>query len=381
MSREEATYRAYNGEDRSIFIHHQGKDIVTHKESMSPKERWLAVLNRQKPDRLPMDYWGTKEATQKLLRHLGCSTVWQMFKRLHIDRVVGVRPNYVGPRRKPGYDEFGCRFRNVEYGTGRYRECVSHVLANYTSVEEIEANYTWPSPDWYDYSEIRKQIKGKEQYPIQGGGSEPFLIYARLRGMEQAYMDLLLQPEITIYCLDKLFDLAYENTRRIYEQLPGQITLSYVAEDFGSQESLLFSPKTIRQIFLPRMKRMMDLAHEAGVYVFHHSDGAIWPIIPDLIATGIDILNPIQWRTKGMDRAALKATFGDQVIFHGGMDNQQTLPFGSIEDVRQEVLDNIEILGKGGGYILAPCHNIQAVSPPENIVAMYETAYEYGRDL
>jgi uroporphyrinogen decarboxylase len=178
-----------------------------------------------------------------------------------------------------------------------------------------------------------------------------------------------------------LFDLAYENTRRIYEQLPGQITLSYVAEDFGSQESLLFSPKTIRQIFLPRMKRMMDLAHEAGVYVFHHSDGAIWPIIPDLIATGIDILNPIQWRAKGMDRAALKATFGDQVIFHGGMDNQQTLPFGSVEEVRQEVLDNIEILGKGGGYILAPCHNIQAVSPPENIVALYETAYEYGRDL
>jgi uroporphyrinogen decarboxylase len=352
---------------------------VTHKESMTPKERWLAVLNRQKADRLPMDYWATEEATANLLRYLGCADVWEMYQRLHIDRVVSVQPKYVGPGFPADEDMFGCRFHYIDYGTGRYRECCFHPLAQAQSVDEIEATYTWPSADWFDFSGIPQQIVGKEAYPIQGGGSEPFLIYARLRGMEQAYMDLLLQPEIALYCLDKLFDLAYETTRRIYEQLPGEITLSYVAEDFGSQESVLFSPKTIRSIFLPRMKRMMDLAHEAGVYVFHHSDGAIWPLIPNLIETGIDILNPIQWRAKGMDRQALKDTFGDQVIFHGGMDNQQTLPFGSVEEVRQEVLDNIEILGKGGGYILAPCHNIQAVSPPENIVAMYEVGYECGR--
>ncbi len=345
------------------------------KDSMTPKERWLAVLTRARPDRMPMDYWATDEANAKMLGYTGCTTLWEMFKRLHIDRVVGVSPTYIGPSFTAEYDMFGCRFADVDYGTGRYRECVFHPLAQFNSLAEIEANYTWPSPDWFDYSGIRAQIVGKEEYPIQGGGSEPFLIYARLRGMEQAYMDLLLQPEIALYCLDKLFDLAYENTRRIYEQLPGQVLLSYVAEDFGSQESLLMAPKTIREVFLPRMKRMMDLAHENGTYVFHHSDGAIWPIIPDLIATGIDILNPIQWRTKGMDRARLKQTFGEQVIFHGAMDNQQTLPFGSVEDVRREVEENIAILGAGGGYILAPCHNIQAVSPPENIVAMYETAY------
>lgn len=350
-----------------------------HKDSMTPKERWLAVLNRRPPDRMPMDYWGTEEATAKLLRHLGCADVWEMYERLHIDRVVTVHPTYIGPPVAADTDVFGCRFEYIHYGSGSYRECVYHPLAQYNTVEEIEANYTWPSPDWYDYTGIPAQIVGKEQYPIQGGGSEPFLIYARLRGMEQAYMDLLLQPDLPCYCLDKLFDLAYENTQRIYEQLPGQITLSYIAEDFGSQESLLFSPKTIREIFLPRMKRMMDLAHEAGVYVFHHSDGAIRPLIPDLIETGIDILNPIQWRAKGIDRAALKREFGDQIIFHGGMDNQQTLSFGSVDAVRQEVIDNIEILGKGGGYILAPCHNIQAVSPPENIVAMYETGYAYGQ--
>jgi uroporphyrinogen decarboxylase len=126
------------------------------------------------------------------------------------------------------------------------------------------------------------------------------------------------------------------------------------------------------------MKRMIDLAHSAGVYVFHHSDGAIRPILPDMIGVGIDILNPIQWRCRDMARAELKRDFGDQVIFHGGMDNQHTLPFGAVDDVRAEVAYNLEVLGAGGGYILAPCHNIQSISPPENIVAMYETGYELG---
>jgi uroporphyrinogen decarboxylase len=127
------------------------------------------------------------------------------------------------------------------------------------------------------------------------------------------------------------------------------------------------------------MRRMIQLAHEAGVYVFTHSDGAIRKIIPELIEIGIDLLNPIQWRCKGMERDGLKRDFGDRLIFHGGVDNQQTLPFGTVDDVRREVIDNMEIMGRGGGYILAPCHNIQSVSPVENIIAMYETGYEYGK--
>ena len=165
-------------------------------------------------------------------------------------------------------------------------------------------------------------------------------------------------------------------TRRIFEQIPGQVTITYIAEDLGSQENLLFSPQLIRDFFFPGMRRMIELAHEAGVYVFTHSDGAIRKIIPELIEMGVDILNPIQWRCKGMEREGLKRDFGDALIFHGGMDNQQTLPFGTVANVRQEVIDNIEILGKGGGYILAPCHNIQSVSPAENIVTLYETGYQ-----
>ncbi|MBE3145243.1 MAG: uroporphyrinogen-III decarboxylase-like protein, partial [Planctomycetes bacterium] len=126
------------------------------------------------------------------------------------------------------------------------------------------------------------------------------------------------------------------------------------------------------------MKRIIDLAHQGGAFVFHHNDGNCRPILPDMIELGIDALNPIQWRSKGMDRAGLKQAFGDRIVFHGAVDNQYTLPFGSVVEVRQEVLDNLAILGVGGGYILAPCHNIQPVSPPENVVAMYQTGYEQG---
>ena len=349
------------------------------KEIMTPRERWLAVLNRQKPDRVPMDYRATREATAKLMEHLCVGDVAAMYERLHIDRVVSPSPQYVGPSVPKGEDVFGRRFRPVDYGTGVYNECVHSPLAEHQSVEEIEANYTWPGPDWWDYSGIREQIEGKDEYPIAAGGSEPFLIYKELRGESQAFTDLILNPEIVHYCLDRLFDLAYQDTRRIYEQIPGKVMMSYVAEDVGSQEGLLYSPEHIREFLLPRMKRMVDLVHGAGARAFTHSDGAIRAILPDLIAIGCDGLDPIQWRCKGMEREALKRDFGEKLIFHGGMDNQYTLAFGSVAEVCQEVIDNLRILGEGGGYIVGPCHNIQPVSPPENIVAMYDTGYEHGR--
>jgi len=348
------------------------------RETMTPKERWLAVLRHELPDRLPMDYWATPEATAKLMDYLGCETTQQMYERLHIDILVSVEPKYIGPPIPADENIYGCRFKTVDYGTGVYQECIGHPLANYQSIEEIEANYAWPTADLFDYSVIPAQIEGKEDYAIRGGGSEPFLTYCELRGLEQAYMDLIDNPEMVHYCLDKLFDFCYENTSRIYEAIPGRVNISYVAEDFGTQESLLFSPRQIRKFFIPRMKRMIDLAHSAGAYVFFHSDGAVRPILPDMIEAGIDILNPIQWRCVGMEREGLKRDFGDKIVFHGGVDNQQTLPFGTVDDVREEVLTNIDILGAGGGYIIAPCHNIQANTPPENIVALYETGYNHG---
>ena len=350
------------------------------RDAMTPRERWLAVLQRRKPDRVPMDYWATAEATAKLLKHLGCADERALCERLHIDLPVTVGPRYAGPAVSDDADVFGCRYRDVDYGTGSYRECVHNPLAGYASVAEIEKHYRWPSPDWWDYTVIPGQLEGLEQYPVRGGGSEPFLTYKSLRGDEQAFVDLVENPELAHYILGKLFDLAYENTRRIYEAIPGKVMISYVAEDMGAQEDLMISPAKIREFLLPGMRRMIDLVHGAGAYVFHHNDGAVRRIIPDMIEAGIDVLNPIQWRCPGMEREGLKRDFGDRLVFHGAVDNQQTLPFGTPDDVRREVAENIRILGAGGGYILAPCHNIQAVSPVENVVAMYEAGLQMGRN-
>ena len=345
-------------------------------ETMTSKERWLAVLQRKKPDRIPMDYWGTPEASDKLMRHLGVSDMREVFRILHIDAPCMVGPRYIGPALPKDTDIYGGRYADIPYKGGFYRECVAHPLANYDTIEEIEANYTWPTADWFDYSVIKEQIVGMEHRPIRGGGSEPFLTYTMLRGDEQAFMDLILNPEMVHYCLDKLFDFAYEDTARIYETIPGKVNLSYVSEDLGSETSLLMSLDHIREFLLPRMKRMMDLVHSADAYVFTHSDGAVKPVLPLFIEAGTDVLNPIQWNCPGMEREGLKRDFGGKLLFHGGVDNQYTLAFGSTEEVRQEVRENIDIFG--GEYILAPCHNIQAVSPPENVVAMYEEGYRHG---
>mgnify|MGYP000888031076 FL=1 len=347
-------------------------------ETMTPRERWQAVLARQQPDRTPMDYWTTPEAHQRLKAHLGVSGDLELFERLHIDRPASAGPRYVGPPLAPDEDIFGVRYRDVSYGLGSYREAVTHPLAAYTSVEEIEANYRWPSPSWWAYDRVAAEMAPWRDYPIAGGGSEPFLTYKNLRGDEQAFVDLAMHPEIVHHCLDRLFDLAYINTARILEAIPGQVTYCYVAEDMGSQTGLLFSPRHIRTFLIPRMKRMIDLAHSAGAYVFYHSDGAVRAILPDMIAAGIDILNPIQWRCTGMERVPLKRDFGQQVVLHGGVDNQYTLAFGSVQEVRDEVIENLRSLGAGGGYILAPCHNIQPISPPENIIALYEAGYHEG---
>lgn len=354
------------------------REDIMPKETMTSLERWRAVLAREKPDRIPMDYWGTQETTRLLLKHLGCANKRQMFKKLHIDYLYQVEPEYIGPKIPRNYDVFGCRYRHILYKNGTYRENISFPLSEYCSVKEIKKSYKWPNPDWWDYSVLRKKLRGKEQYPITGGAYEPFLIYKKLRGEEQAFVDLIKNPDIVHYCMNQLFHLGREEFLRVYEQIHGHVLLSYVAEDMGAQNDLMISVPHIRKYLLENMKKLINLAHQAGVYVFHHNDGSIRRILPDMIALGIDVLNPIQWRCDKMDRSKLKQDFGQKVILHGGMDNQVTLPFGTPDEVRNEVSENLRILGQGGGYILAPCHNIQPITPMENILAMYNTGYEQG---
>lgn len=347
---------------------------------MTPRERWLALLAGEKPDRVPTDYWATDEVTERLQRELRCPTLEDLYTRLNIDGVLKVFPrrtveHFPGD---PRADIWGIRRKAVQYGTGSYDEFDSHPLEAVSTVEEIHA-FPWPKAADHDFASFRKEI---EQAPhhrmIRSGEYEPFLLYCAMRGIELAMMDLLAEPEIVATALKYIFDYHYELNARIFEIGHGKIDVFYLAEDLGGQSSLLFRVEQIRKYFIPNQLKMADLARSHGVHVFYHTDGSARDILPDLIDTvGIEVLNPIQWRCPGMEREGLVRDFGKKVIFHGAMDNQQTLPFGTVDDVRAEVLENLQIFS-GARWICAPCHNLQPVSPTANIVAMYETIHEHG---
>jgi uroporphyrinogen decarboxylase len=350
---------------------------------MTSRERMLALYAGEKPDRIPVDYWATAEVTQRLMKDLGYTRWEDLAKRFHLDLGAGAEAPHKTGRHPddPEADIWGTRHQSISYGTGEYGEVSSHPLAEAQTVEDIHA-FQWPTADDHDYEIYRERLKELPgDRAVSVGSYEPFSIYCKMRGMEQALMDLLVEPEMAEAALGHIFDYHYQLNARMFEMGQGRIDTTVVAEDLGSQQGLMMGIEQIRRFILPNMKKMADLARSFGIHIFHHDDGAIREVIPDLIdVVGIEVLNPVQWRCPGMEREGLVRDFGDKLIFHGAVDNQQTLAFGSVQDVRDEVLDNIRIFSSTR-WVCAPCHNIQAVSPTENIVAMYDTIYENGKLL
>jgi len=346
---------------------------------MTSRERWQAVLSGKKPDRWPTDFWSTGEVLERLQKELRCKDADELWQRLKIDRPFGIGGRYRGPD-LGDKTIWGVRHKPQTYadGAGVYNEVADHPLAAAKTVQDV-LRYPWPDPDWYDFSEVKAKLAKAGDRVVQGGGYEPFLIYCEMRGLEQAFIDLLEAPEVVDAAIGRIFDFHYAINERLFEAGAGRIDVTYVAEDLGSQHSLLMSLDLIRRILLPRIRKMIQLAHDCGIKVLYHTDGAARPVIPLLIDAGIDALNPIQWRCPGMEREGLARDFGGRIAFHGAVDNQQTLPFGTPADVRNEVRENIEIFGKTRGYVIAPCHNIQPITPTENILALYEAAQEYGK--
>ena len=347
---------------------------------MTPRERWLAILERKPVDRIPTDYTATPEVTERLLRELGCANERALWEKLHIDGRIDIAPTWKLPHHPddPEADMWGVRYRQVDYGTGSYEEPCHHPLDGAESVADI-AKHRWPDPDDFDYSVVTQAVEATDGiHPIHGGWFEPFLFYAYLRGLEKAFEDLILEPEIADAILGRIFEFSYEYHRRLFEAGRGKIDTTWVAEDLGSQTGPLMSLEMYRRFLMPNQIRMADLARSHGVHVMYHTDGASRLFIPDLIdKVGIEVLNPIQWRCPGMERDGLVRDFGDRIAFHGSIENQQVLPFGSVDDVVAEVEDSIRFY-QDARWICAPCHRLQPVTPTANIVALYETIHSLG---
>jgi uroporphyrinogen decarboxylase len=187
-------------------------------------------------------------------------------------------------------------------------------------------------------------------------------------------MDLVLHPELAHGIMQRVTDFYVAHFSEILSAGKEEIDLVFTADDIGSQKGLLMSLDMWEENLKPYHARMNKAIHEFGAKVIYHSDGAVMEALDGLIDMGVDVLQALQFSAAGMDPIALKQRTGDRLCYEGGVSVQTTLPFGTAEDVRQEVQTLIAVLGKEGGYILGPSHAIQAGTPPENIVTMFDTA-------
>jgi uroporphyrinogen decarboxylase len=345
---------------------------------MDHRERILAAIHHEPLDRFPTDIWATPEVWEKLCQYFSTTNRTVVYDCLGIDGIFGVSPKYIGSELRTvngvHYNEWGMGYRAQEYGSGTYDEQVVYPLAQEETIDDLEA-YSWPSADWYDYSVIRETVAQYPDRTIEVGYTAIFYYHNLLRGLGRSMIDPLEKPEFTEYLLQRLSDFFTDYHRRCFEAGRGIIDLTQVTDDFGSQTSLLISPRVFDNFYRPFIQRAIDLAISFGITIFHHDDGDCRPLLPRLVEMGIQVLNPIQWRCGNWNLVSLKEQFGDRLCFHGGVDNQQTLPFGTIGEVRTEVRRLAHTLGHDRtGLIIAPCHNLQPITPIENIVAMYDEA-------
>jgi len=199
-------------------------------------------------------------------------------------------------------------------------------------------------------------------------------IYCSMRGLEQAMMDLVIAPDYVQKALDKIEMCQTQMLERFLSQAADYVDMVFMSDDMGSQNGLLMSLDMWDTFFKERLKRLCGLIHSYGVKVFYHSDGAVEPLIPRLLDCGVDVLNPIQHVCPGMDMEQLKKKYGDRLVFHGGVDNQSVLPFGTKQHVREETLRCLRSFASDKkGYICCSCHNVQSGTPVENILEMVET--------
>jgi uroporphyrinogen decarboxylase len=350
---------------------------------MTPRERMLAAIARKPVDRLPTDIWCTGEVMTALRTHFGDNV--DINNELHIDGFRGAGPTYIGPALPAmpdgeSIDYWGIRRRNKDYGTGTYSELAEYPLASAKTIDDV-LRYPFPKVEWFDFSGMADVLReGRKTHATQCGYMAPFYFHNLLRGLEQSLLDPLEDPEFTHVLLDKISTFFLDFHRAMFQACDGLIDVTQVTDDLGSQTGPMISPALYREFYKPHHARMISLAHEFGVKVMHHDDGSCRVFLPDLVDMGIDILNPVQWNCPDMETASLKKEFGNRICFHGGIENQSILPFGTPEDVRAEVRHCIDTLASDKtGYIICSCHNIQPVTPVENIIALYDEAYRYGK--
>jgi len=371
------------------------------------RERVLTALAHRAPDRVPCDLLAVPEVWQKLQEALDVDSREAVLRRLEVDcrrvsydsycappeRVIadGKVEWWDHPARSTSertwrlrkddlwIDIWGARRREVEHAYGRYEELVEYPLASASSIGDLRA-YDWPTPDWFDFSGLPDELASLDrdgECHIRYRIGSLFETAWSLRGFEQTLMDLALDPKIPAYIMDRLLKVHIANLETVLSLAGERIDMVYYYDDLATMDSLLMSEQMWRKNIKPRQEQLLQVARDRGNPIMYHCDGSISRLIPELIEMGISLLNPIQTNAKDMDPEVLKRSFGERLSFHGGVDISNLLPKGSKEEVEAEVRRLVQVLGEGGGYILAPAHHIQADSRVENILSMYQVDLRY----
>ncbi len=360
---------------------------------MNSRERTFLALDFEEPDRVPVDFWMSKGFRQKLESALNMSE--QEFLDCHdVDLRYIDGPEYIGPplRKFEGGSEediWGVLRKAVEVQTAEgaefYKELVESPLASATTVEEINGYGHWPSPDWFDYGRIEtqcKRIREKERVAVFMGDRLNRIAQLKpamyLRGIEDIFVDLSENPDIARAIFSNIRSFYCGYAERIFDAAKGKLDIVLMGDDFGSQNGPLVSPEMWVDFLGEGFADYVDIAKGFGIRVMHHTCGSVRRIIPLMIERGLDVLQSLQPEAAEMDPRELKSEFGKNLAFHGGISIQKTLPFGTPDDVREEVRDRVEALAAGGGYILCTSHNIQVDTPIENVKALFEAYKDYG---
>jgi uroporphyrinogen decarboxylase len=381
---------------------------------MTPRERVMMALNHKEPDRIPIDLGATivssiaKNSYITLKKHLGLPLedikmldyVQQLpyvdeplMQRFGVDfRMVQLpAATTVGVDifEEGGYyafiDRWGSKL-HMPKENGFYFDWVEFPIKEPT-MEALD-HYDWPRPD---PPEVNAKLAGQAKrlyentdYALVGSaviGGGIFEQPARTMGLPNFLMALVSEPAFADRLMDKITDIYIESCDNYLEQVGKYIQVFTFWDDVAGQNGWLIRPELYRKMIKPKQRCLVDaIKKKTNAKLFYHSCGATRDLIPDLIDLGFDILNPVQVSAKGMDTQKLKQDFGRDIAFWGGgVDTQHVLPFGNPQEVADEVKRRIDDLAPGGGFVFAAIHNIQALVPPENVVAAFDTALEYGR--
>ncbi len=351
---------------------------------MTSKERVFAAIHHTEPDRAPVDLWALSSVMTNLRTYFGVDNDEEVWQALGTD-LRSVWPAYSGPSLETFDDGSFVDWWGVhKQQFGAFEDAISAPLADAQTLADIEA-YAWPDPDWFDYKEMRsvcETLSDNYALVIRDPGHYATCVLREsmiLRSMEQFMVDMATNPEIAQTIVAAVEKFYLELNRRILETVGDLTSIYFIADDVGTQDGLLLSPKMFRKFIAPSLQRFVAQAKQYNQVVMYHTCGAVRKLIPDFIEMGVDILNPIQPSARDMDLAGLKREFGDTLCFHGACDIISILSTGTPDEVRAEVERLFGILGLEGGFILAPTNNIMPETPVENIIAMYETAKTIGR--